>query len=484
MIVSEALASKWEELGPFLRRAFWQPLHRMMAIFHILPLTAALIVFFTFATNGQLREIYLSYLENLSGDAHWIAATAGFTAAAAALALLSAVLYVAHYELSTMRIGVVYSSYSNPEARSKLRVLQRAAAVILALFPWLGLVAGLFGALLYLIERYDRLKGAGVTEGHLTSMLHLQPPSVWEIAIAAIALGISIAFFLDFYRNSRIRSMGRHLHNAVDGGGAAHLVDQSLPGICERSLDNRRAYGRRIADRHGILSPWNAAQNHLFVDFLSGHRRQSKAPPSARHVCLGAFALACDSACRSAQFRRPRSEADARAPQWRNDHSRDGLVGDGADRGDVARSVQGKPGAEADNPRIARGADRRGADRILGRRRHRRIHVSVHRSHGLDFARIGVRDLGLRAIGLALAEIRISGAGLGLVGDPYQRALPGSHPVHRRRSHRLERGPRSHGASVGPARRRDACHGRGYYSSRQFGEELGLCASRPKPDAP
>ena len=63
MIVSEALASKWEELGPFLRRAFWQPLHRMMAIFHILPLTAALIVFFTFATNGQLREIYLSYLE-------------------------------------------------------------------------------------------------------------------------------------------------------------------------------------------------------------------------------------------------------------------------------------------------------------------------------------------------------------------------------------------------------------------------------------
>jgi hypothetical protein len=202
MTMSEALASKWEELGPFLRRAFWQPLHRMMAIFHILPLTAALIVFFIFATNGQLREIYLSYLENLSGS-HWIAATAGFTAAAAALTLLSAVLYLAHYELSTMRIGVVYSSYSNPEARCRLRILQRVAAVILALFPWLGLVAGLFGALLYLIERYDRLKGAGVTDHDLTLMLHLQAPSPWEIAIAAVALGVSIAFFLDFYRNNR-----------------------------------------------------------------------------------------------------------------------------------------------------------------------------------------------------------------------------------------------------------------------------------------
>lgn len=202
MTISEALASKWEELGPFLRRAFWQPLHRMMAIFHILPLTAALIVFFIFATNGQFREIYLSYLENLSSS-HWIVATVGFTAAAAALTLLSAVLYLAHYELSRMRIGVVYSSYSNPEARSRLRVLQRVAAVILALFPWLGLVSGLFGALLYLIARYDRLKGAGVGNRDLTLMLHLRVPSPWGIALAAILLGVSIAFFLDFYRNNR-----------------------------------------------------------------------------------------------------------------------------------------------------------------------------------------------------------------------------------------------------------------------------------------
>ncbi len=47
---SEIMARKFCELGPFLRRAFWQPLHRMMAIFHVLPLTAELIIFFPFAT--------------------------------------------------------------------------------------------------------------------------------------------------------------------------------------------------------------------------------------------------------------------------------------------------------------------------------------------------------------------------------------------------------------------------------------------------
>src|ERR1700722_8931396 len=108
------LKSKYYEIGPLLRRGFWQPLHRTLQIFHVLPLTAALITSFLLATNGQLREIYLAYLENLSDPepGRILSTLLSCAAAVLLLALLSALLYVAHYGLSTMRMNVVYSSYS------------------------------------------------------------------------------------------------------------------------------------------------------------------------------------------------------------------------------------------------------------------------------------------------------------------------------------------------------------------------------------
>ena len=54
------------ELGQFLRRTVWQPLYRVTEIFHLLPPAAAVILLLLLFDVGQLREIYLSYLEDLS----------------------------------------------------------------------------------------------------------------------------------------------------------------------------------------------------------------------------------------------------------------------------------------------------------------------------------------------------------------------------------------------------------------------------------
>jgi hypothetical protein len=73
------------ELGQALRRRVWQPLHRMMEIFHVVPLTAAVAVFVLLAMVGQLHEIYVSYLEELKADQF-----VSIVLAALGLALISA----------------------------------------------------------------------------------------------------------------------------------------------------------------------------------------------------------------------------------------------------------------------------------------------------------------------------------------------------------------------------------------------------------
>src|ERR1700683_2787205 len=109
----KALAAKWRELGPLLHRKFWRPLRNTMEIFHVLPVIAAAVLFLLLATDGQFREIYISYLEGW-GD-HPLRWLVSIVAGALLLALISAVLSEAHYALSTMRINVIYSSNSNPD---------------------------------------------------------------------------------------------------------------------------------------------------------------------------------------------------------------------------------------------------------------------------------------------------------------------------------------------------------------------------------
>src|SRR5215510_3384468 len=100
------------EEGQSLRRQVWQPLRRTLELFHVVPVTAAVIVFILLATDGQLREIYLSYLEDLKEGPDRLRTMTHLAAAAAGFMLLSAAFYEAHYQLSTMRINVIYSSLS------------------------------------------------------------------------------------------------------------------------------------------------------------------------------------------------------------------------------------------------------------------------------------------------------------------------------------------------------------------------------------
>src|ERR1700683_662437 len=194
----KALTAKWRELGPLLHRKFWRPLRNTMEIFHVLPAMAAVVLFFFLATDGQFREIYISYLEGW-GD-HPLQWLTGIFAAALIIALNSAVLSEAHYALSTMRINVIYSSNSNPDANSRLKALQRSTAFALAFVPWLGLAVGLFFARNFVAGRYCKLyteipAGTLSTAKDLHDMQHMLVPGGWAVAAAIIFLGFAIAAF-------------------------------------------------------------------------------------------------------------------------------------------------------------------------------------------------------------------------------------------------------------------------------------------------
>jgi hypothetical protein len=191
-------------VGQFLRRAVWQPLRRMMEIFHIVPLAGALLVFALLAQDGQVRELYLSYLEDLkeSDPAAW---TVRFGAAAVGLTLLSAAFYEAHYWLSTLRMNVIYSSLSNPDASSMLRGLQRSAAFCLALIPWLGLATGLLRAEIYLADRYRLLEGLNINVSGLKAIeQHLPAAPWWATVVFLLVFGAAAVAFLDRYRHHRL----------------------------------------------------------------------------------------------------------------------------------------------------------------------------------------------------------------------------------------------------------------------------------------
>src|ERR1700683_3389007 len=104
----DLLVEKRSTIAPSLRRQFWLPLRRLLKMFHVLPVAAAAAVFFLLAFDCQLTEIYISCLEDLASPAAAIMVLR-FCAAALGFALISAVLYEAHYRLSGPRINVIFS---------------------------------------------------------------------------------------------------------------------------------------------------------------------------------------------------------------------------------------------------------------------------------------------------------------------------------------------------------------------------------------
>jgi hypothetical protein len=203
MSSQDAWGAKRAEIGFWLEREVWNPLRNMMNIFHVLPLAAVIVLFVLLATDGQFRELYISYLED--AKVITVVVVARIVAAFATLALISAVLYEVHYALSTMRLNLVYSSSSNPQARSKLRDLQRAAAFGLAFLPWLGFTIGLLGARNFVADRYCHLANVASVHGEaLRNMQHLPLANSWTIALALIFLGAVAAYFASTADQNRI----------------------------------------------------------------------------------------------------------------------------------------------------------------------------------------------------------------------------------------------------------------------------------------
>jgi predicted acylesterase/phospholipase RssA len=195
-------ADKKSEVSLYLHRSFWRPLRNTMEIFHVLPLAAVVVLFVLLATDGQLREIYISYLEKPTDGL--TASSIRIAAALLTIALLSALLYEAHNALSTMRINV-FSGHSDRSVDYKLWRLQRAAGFVLAFMPWLGVTIGLFGARNFVADRYFQLLNCAEVDQVTLHHMHpfLQVSGV-QIGGVAIILGAVTAFFVSIDERNRV----------------------------------------------------------------------------------------------------------------------------------------------------------------------------------------------------------------------------------------------------------------------------------------
>jgi hypothetical protein len=130
------------KIGQPLRRKFWQRFYGVLDIFHPLPLAAAGVIFFLLWQVGQIRELYISYLEQRNWQQVFFAFI-GF-------GLVSFVIYAGHYYLTTIRENVIYKSFVGPSSGVNFRWVRRWAGLVWAALPWCGMVLGLWEALQYL----------------------------------------------------------------------------------------------------------------------------------------------------------------------------------------------------------------------------------------------------------------------------------------------------------------------------------------------
>jgi hypothetical protein len=195
----ELLVEKRGTIAPSLRRQFWLPLRRLLKMFHVLPVAAAAAVFFLLAFDGQLTEIYITYLEDIASP-EVVVTVFRFVAVALAFGLISAVLYEAHYRLSGPRINVIFSMNSEVGTGSRLRHVQDVSAILIALSPWLGLAAGLYKTNISLTDVFIKIRSANAD---LKAFGHVPIPSNWAIAGALLVLAAAMAWLAAAYLKSR-----------------------------------------------------------------------------------------------------------------------------------------------------------------------------------------------------------------------------------------------------------------------------------------
>jgi hypothetical protein len=121
-----------------LKTWFWRPLSRITRSFHLLPPVAILIIFLLLITSGQVRELYLFYLE-ATPPLPIIFAFVTF-------ALVSAAMFVSHFWLNPVQRDIVHANPAEVPGIAEYSGLRRFMACALAFLPWAGLAAGLWFA--------------------------------------------------------------------------------------------------------------------------------------------------------------------------------------------------------------------------------------------------------------------------------------------------------------------------------------------------
>jgi hypothetical protein len=190
-----------------------RPLAQLSGVIHPIPPLSAVLFFLLLTWFGQLREIYLSYVEGPFDDGKLQHAVFALLS----LALLSGALYYANYVFSTARINFLYSTSPILPMDRHMRRLRRFAGLLTASAPWLGLVYGLLAAAAQADRHRTELRGA---LGALMDRIQALEPGLssidalpWRLYAAAALvalLGAAVAFMLDRFRHQeRFRDFGR-----------------------------------------------------------------------------------------------------------------------------------------------------------------------------------------------------------------------------------------------------------------------------------
>jgi hypothetical protein len=186
------MASIFVTAGQPLRRTLWRGFRGLLEIFHLLPPIAAVAIFVLLANVGQIRELYISYLE----ERNWWQILFGFLG----FGLVSFVIFSSHYYLSVIRENIVYRNYVRPGIGFDFHWVRRWGGLIWAAMPWIGMVWGLWGASEYLARRASELGAdpemrAAAYEGYVL-------PAVLLVVVAA---AVVLVLLFRFRRNRVLR---------------------------------------------------------------------------------------------------------------------------------------------------------------------------------------------------------------------------------------------------------------------------------------
>ena len=227
-----------------INRYIWRPLQQLAEVVHPVPPLCAFLLMILLAHNGQLHEIYFSYLEPPAS----FGKARQFLFAVLALALLSGALFYINYALSTVRIDLIYSQTASYRTDMHLKLVRNIVGLLTAAAPWFGLAWGLEKAASRAGIDFERLRTA--VQPFADHLKEVAPqidaigtlPARLRIA-ALLVLVVGVAMLALLHRCRRHQGFRR----AGVGGGIAALAGVLilpclLPGAIGtsgRSLDTR-----------------------------------------------------------------------------------------------------------------------------------------------------------------------------------------------------------------------------------------------------